>query len=280
MMNRAISIVLALVVLGLTACNENMVMVPPFEAPESDRVILMEEFTGASCPNCPAGAEQTENMLTLYPDNLVAVAIHSDFLGFPAKPGELDLRTEAANDIEAFLGQWRSKPEAAFNRKVFSDRGEDHIRVRTQPDGWINFVQEELTTFARVYVDIETDYNRLDRTVDIVVTATAREGLSGDFRVHVMITESGIITKQKDGSSIIDKFKQKHVLRALLTDVAGENIFSSLGPGLERQYRTSFTIPDEEDMGWWIPENMTVVAFISDGQTKEVLQAGETHIID
>lgn len=264
----------------LNGCNEKMVIVPPFEPPQTDRVILMEEFTGTSCPNCPAGAEQTEVLLSLYPDNLVAVAIHSNFLGLPAKPGELDLRTDDAQAIEDFLGQWRSKPEAAFNRVVFSDRGEDHIRVRTLPDAWPNFVNDQLETFAKVYVDVETDYDPSSREVSVIVTATAREFLQGDYRVNVMVTESGIVTKQKDGSSIIDKFKHKHVLRALLTDVAGESLFSNLDPGVERKYFTTFTIPDEEEMGWWIPENMTIIGFITDGQTKEVMQASETPIVN
>lgn len=278
-MKKILAIVLALSV-TIIGCDEQTVIVPPFEAPESDRVILMEEFTGASCPNCPAGAEQTSNLLALYPDNLVAVAIHSNFLGQPAKPGELDLRIPEAQEIENFLGQWRSKPEAAFNRMVFKDRGEDHIRVRTLPDGWVNFISDQLNTFARVYVDVETEYDPATREVRIVVRATAREKLQGDFRVNIMITESDIITKQKDGGEIIEKFKQKHVLRALLTDVGGDRFFAALEPDVQREYFTSFTVPDEEEMGWWIPENMTVIGFVTDGQNKEVLQAGETPVID
>lgn len=273
-------IVLGLITFALFSCNEKMVIVPPFEAPESDRVILMEEFTGASCPNCPAGAEQTENFLLLYPDNIVAVAIHSNFLGQPAKPGDLDLRNDDANAIEAFLGQWSSKPEASFNRRVFKDRGEDHIRVRTLPDGWINFVSDELETFAQVYLDIKTEYDSTTRVVDITVTATSRQSLSGDYRMNVYLTEDNIITKQKDGSEIIDKFKQKHVLRKALTDIQGETFFSNVESGVQRFYNTSFTIPDEEDMGWWIPENMTVVAFVTNGQTKEVIQAGDAPVVE
>lgn len=278
---RYLSLFIVVAAMFLSSCEEKMVIIPDFTAPQSDRVILMEEFTGASCPNCPAGTEQTENLLSLFPDNLVAVGIHSDFLAFPAKPGELDLRVPAANEIETFLGEWRSKPEAAFNRKVFSNRGEDHIRVRTFPDAWINFIQDELETFARVYVDIESHYDESSRQVDIIVTATAQEKIeSGDYRVNVMITESGITTSQKDGGNIISDFVHKHALRALLTDVGGDGLFTSLGSGVERKANFSFVLPDEEVMGWWIPENCSVIAFITDGATKEVLQAAEVHLVD
>lgn len=264
----------------LYGCDEKMVTIPDFVPPTSDRVILMEEFTGASCPNCPAGAEATEGLLSLFPDNLVAVAIHSNFLAWPAKPGDLDLRIPAADEIETFLGQWISKPEASFNRKLFIDRGEQNIRVGTFPDAWINFVEDELETFARVYVDIESNYDPATREVNIQVTGTAQENLpTGDYRVNVMISESGIITSQKDGSEVIEKFKQKHALRALLTNVGGEAFFTSLGSGLQREAFFSFTLPDEEALGWWVPENCTVIAFITDGATKEVMQAGEVHLV-
>jgi hypothetical protein len=152
--------------------------------------------------------------------------------------------------------------------------------VRTFPDTWINYVQDELETFAKAYVEVESTYDQVSRQVDINVKVTAQEALSGDFRLNVAITESGMLASQKDGSEIIDDFVFEHALRELITDVQGDMLFTSLGAGLERERSYSFTLPDEEAMGWWIPDNCNVIAFLTDGNTKEVVQAAETHLVD
>ena len=267
-----------LVITILTACSEKEVTIPDFEPPQSDRVILLEEFTGTSCSNCPQGADVVADLLSLYPNNLVVVGLHSNFLGAPAKPDALDLRTKEANDIESFLGSWISKPEAAFNRKKFD--GENNIRVSGLPDRWNNFMQQELQTFARVGLDIEANYNDETRTVDFRVIATARENMTGDFRINVMITESEIIAPQKSTTTTIEKYKHKFALRSAITDIEGNTWFNSLNDGLQRERDFSFTLPDEEEMGWWVPENCHIVAYITDGSTKEVLQAAQVDVVE
>ena len=40
---------------------------------ESDRRVLVFEFTGQSCTNCPLGAQTIQEIHESYPDNIVAV---------------------------------------------------------------------------------------------------------------------------------------------------------------------------------------------------------------
>jgi hypothetical protein len=63
-------------VLSLYACEENRRVIVPF-VPEGDKVVLLEEFTGKGCTNCPKGSREIENLLTIFPDNLIAVSIHA-----------------------------------------------------------------------------------------------------------------------------------------------------------------------------------------------------------
>ena len=118
-MTKSIQILSLFIFVGLFlfSCNEweECVALPISEKPTSGRVILIEEFTGAKCPNCPAGTQALEAILDKYPDNVVVVGVHSNFLANPAVTGDPKLSYPEAQAIENFLGLWVGKPEAAFN---------------------------------------------------------------------------------------------------------------------------------------------------------------------
>ena len=111
------------------SCNqwEKELSLPPTNKPTSGRVVLMEDFTGASCVNCPAGTAVVDGLLEEFPDNLVVVAVHSNFLSTPAVSGEVKLSNPDAQAIENFLGGWTGKPEASINRFKFPNK--EYIRL-------------------------------------------------------------------------------------------------------------------------------------------------------
>ncbi|HAW06108.1 MAG TPA: hypothetical protein DCW83_15615, partial [Saprospirales bacterium] len=81
---KSIKNIIALVCLYmLSACEEKPLVIPDFVPPTSGKVVLIEEFTGASCTGCPAGAAKVEELLNLLPNNVAAVAIHGAFLSEP-----------------------------------------------------------------------------------------------------------------------------------------------------------------------------------------------------
>ena len=49
------------------------------------RQVLIEEFTGVRCVNCPEGSIAIENLLEAYDEQLVAISIHSGFFCTTAK---------------------------------------------------------------------------------------------------------------------------------------------------------------------------------------------------
>lgn len=45
------------------------------------RKVVMEEYTGVACPNCPFGIYAIEQMTEKYPDEFIPIAIHSSYFG-------------------------------------------------------------------------------------------------------------------------------------------------------------------------------------------------------
>jgi len=87
----------------LMACQERRDIQPV--VPGGDRIVLLEEFTGKGCTNCPKGSREIENLLAIYDSNLVVVSIHAGFFANPDffDLGQYDLRTEEGENIFAGL---------------------------------------------------------------------------------------------------------------------------------------------------------------------------------
>ncbi|MEP7195061.1 MAG: Omp28-related outer membrane protein [Saprospiraceae bacterium] len=241
----------------------------------TERVVLVEEFTGASCPNCPVGSAEIENITNKYPNNVVVLGLHSRFLAQPVKAEDPDLHTTDADNIEKFLGNYQGKPEASIDRKVFG--GKSDIRIG-KPDTWITYVEEELKKETEARLKIEHSYNETTRELNIKVIATALKDLNFPIAIHVAITESEIHTAQKNNTGVIDDYTHQHVLRKLLTSaLGGDVLISSLSKSNIASKEYKFTIPIDSKL--WRVDNCNIVAFISkDQNTKEVIQASEASI--
>src|SRR5688500_18814574 len=50
------------------------------------RKILIEDFTGHFCQNCPAAAEMVDSLSNAYPGQVIGVGVHIDFFAEPCPP--------------------------------------------------------------------------------------------------------------------------------------------------------------------------------------------------
>ncbi len=268
-------------ILMFSSCEEQLVMVPEFELPASDRVVLLEELTGVSCPNCPVGTAAIDQIKANYGKAVVAVGIHGSFLSWPTPENKYDFRNEYAAELEEYLRPWQGKPAASINRIKHTD---DELSIST-PAVWSNYIDAELNKEHVMNLLLTTSYDAETRDLDITVTMIPLKDFSSDDNVHVsvMIVENKIIDAQEDNSTILKEFEHNHVLRTMLTSAKGNPVQQELVENTPINKDFSFTIPlPEEGDLLWVPENIDVIAFthIVEGDTKDVLQAAEKKIIE
>jgi hypothetical protein len=258
------------------ACEEKEVTIPDSSDIDSDRIVLIEEFSGVQCPNCPDGNIVVEELIDQYPKNVVSVTIHSEFLAEPFSDSKYDFRTDEAQEIEDLLGFWFGKPEAAINRKIYPN--ESFIRVGF-PDLWPSLVESELLNAPRASVEIEHTFD-VERNLTATVKVTALESISGDLRIGVYLHESHLIDKQDNNGVKESEYEHNHVLRKVLSNVEGDPIGNGLNAGESVSKEYSFTLPEETN--WWKAENMELIAFVSlnEPDTKEVLQAAQVSLTE
>ena len=278
------NILFAIVVLAFISfgCNEIMPTIPEPGSITSDRVILVEEFTGVGCQNCPGGSAELENLLSIYPDNLIAITIHAGFFSTEVQwhpDQKIDFRTADGNNLvdDYFGGAPFAYPSATVNREK-TGTGSFFIPL-TQ---WPASIASELEEGSTVDLKMERTYDPASRTLDVEVDVLALAALSEDTRISVIITESGIIDYQKDlnapGDGWIQDYVHKHVLRDMITPFDGE-VISSTGIALTESLTKSFStvLPDN-----FVAENCEVIAFVhkNTSDSKEVLQAVEMHVVE
>ena len=254
---------IALACIALTACNE----VDPddrFEelpAVSCKRTVLLEEFTGQECTNCPDAHRLVANLHEQYGEQLVSVAIHAGPYREVDRWGNYFQVLKIEPDGDEYAKTWNvaGYPSAVVNRRS----GKLSIK---EVSAWIrNELTRESPIELAVKAHIDDDGN--------IAIETDVKGLSAvKGKLQLWITESGIKSYQVDNDKRLTDYEHNHVYRASVNGLWGEDL--SLNNGEERVLSHSYTPRDI-----WVKSNLAVVAFVytdADG----VLQAAECKVTE
>ncbi|MBK7344591.1 MAG: Omp28-related outer membrane protein [Saprospiraceae bacterium] len=191
------------------------------------------------------------------------------------EPGksQYDFRTEDGNALEVLLGApdngW---PSAIINRKKF----EGVTSLHSSRTSWAGHIAQEVALEPAFGLTVGTAWDPATRLLRADVNAVARKNVSGPIRITLMITESGIVDFQKDQRyGEVLEYVHNHVLRDVLSNsVEGDVVASGIvTSGQSIDYAVNYTMPAE-----WKSEKCEVVAFISDGNTRYIYQAGHAKV--
>ncbi len=261
--------------LFLSACQEQPVEIPRLTNNGSgnsatEKKVLIEEFTGASCPNCPTGAAEIQSLQALHGERLVAVSIHAGFFAKKTAESKFDFLTTEGASIEQFLGEPEGYPSAVIDRKVVDGA----VQISGAVSKWAGIIAEQLDEKAKMSIEIKNTYDATNRQLSTTIALNPIETLSETLALTVYITENNIIDAQKNQNTIIKDYTHRHVFRKALTAISGTSLTETLVAGTAVTKKFTYTLPSN-----WNVENCSVVAFVSNvGTNKQVLQVEETKI--
>jgi thiol-disulfide isomerase/thioredoxin len=251
--------------------------IPPEITPcQTSRVVLVEEFTGIDCVNCPAGSEKLETLSRQNPGKIIVVGIHAGF--FATDHSGFDLRCPDGENLESlYLGPVSGYPASSINRKVFEGES-DVIADLTE---WAGYIGSEICNRPIAELSLTNTYDAATRmasvTVDMTPSTFFTDAIDEDLAISVMITESNIVGYQKTPAGSVTSYVHKHVLRDVITDSYTGDVLITRGNVLTAQQKVivDYLIPPG-----WDPDNCHAVAFIhyKGDNNKEVIQAVEAHI--
>jgi len=270
-----------IIIIGLlVACEESKPIIPCLSCDTTSvtpmpgttvKKVLLEEFTGVRCVNCPQAQTEIKNLQSegVYGENLIAVAYHAGFFSSPYEESQFDFRTAAGEEILNFLETPLGYPSGVVNRRQFEgERGLQIIQFAT----WGGFVAQALEEEARVALTIENDYTTISRQLEVAVTITPLVSDLPETNLTVLIIEEGITDIQLTPDGIVNDYTQSHAFRTMLTNTLGNPIPDLATENVVQNF--SFTLPAD-----WVSTNCTVIAFVHEvGQGREVLQVEERKI--
>ena len=233
----------SLICLFFAACdhideNDRLIYVEPETV---KRCVLLEDFTGQKCVNCPRGTEVIEQMQEAYGEGIIAVGIHSGPLGFKGNATNIGLATDLGDE---YYNHWNLEyqPVGLINRGP-----------ATNYTDWVASVRENLGYVSEIKMGLSATLGE-----DKIVIDVQEENLGGDYsgKLQVWVLEDGITALQimPDGSRNT-QYVHNHVLRAAVNGAWGEDITLS-----ERE-RKSQTMSQTLDASW-NKDNLSVVAFV------------------
>lgn len=236
------------------------------------RQVLIEEFTGVRCVNCPAGSQAIETLLDIHGERLVAVSIHAGFFSVPYDAAT-EFRTPEGNNLLSYLGAPLGFPTAVVNRKKFPT--EENLQIGQGK--WAGYIAEELALPPIVKIGLTRTYDAATRSLELTSKLFVQETITGeDLRLSVMLLESGPVGRQLTPQGEQADYVHKHVLRTMLSPYDGLPINEPFTSGAEITRTFNYSIP-----AGWVAEKCRLVVFVSrNGETKEVLQAHEIAVVE
>ncbi len=268
---------ITLLVFIFSACEEQMIPVPPPPEIAEGRVMLIEEMTGVGCVPCFGAAEILESFLETNKGSIVAYGVHGDILSDPVDQSTYDFRLPDAIDIIQIL-QVTGKPAAAFNRTILNEN--TGRRVQANPPTWQAFVDTELQKQQVVEIRLLSTFNEETRQAEIDVSVIPLEPISGELALHVKISESHLIDSQSSPNGIVLDFEHNHVLKTSASASQGDLLVTDAVAGESYAKKYFYSLPDELNEEW-TAENMEIIAFVTaKDRNGEVQQAAQVHMME
>ena len=259
-MNRHILPLLLAASLLLAACSdidsdERLIYVKPADVA---RAVLIEDFTGQRCLNCPTATDIIDSLIAAYGDTtVIAVGIHSGPLGFTGSTKyPVGLKTDLGDVYYEYWGL-DHQPVGVINRQGASEYTD-----------WQALVYAAVQEQATLSLQTDIDYDEDTRLATIEVKAIGTNG-DTDGYLQVWLTEDSITAVQilPDGSYDAD-YVHNHVFRDAVNGTWGEQTTVIEGDTT----RFSYTYTLDED---WVSEHVSAVVFLynSDGVQQVMKQA-------
>ena len=263
-MKKTFFTILVLAAMALVSCDEvsHDERLTYVEPPEVGRAVLIEDYTGQYCVNCPRATQEIERLIEEYGDtSVIAVAIHSG--PFSKQKGvESPLYTSVG---DMYFSTWglQGQPVGLIDRLYSS--------MPFSYTDWGAGVNYEIGFKAPVAFMTTPVYDTGNRRADVQVQTIGLDSPLVSGKLQVWLVEDSIDSFQlmPDGS-VNEHYNHMHVFRASVNDPWGDNVSVNHGQVDVKDY--SITLDPA-----WVPEHCSIVTFLYDGNG--VRQVTKTKLI-
>lgn len=260
----AFTVVVSLVFLVHTGCDHVSNAQQSAQNITSSRKVLIEDYTGHKCGNCPAAARELKKLDSIYEGKIVPVAIHAGFYATVSGQYTTNLTCQAGDDYDSFFGNSAAgNPNGLVNRGGYGS-----ANLIKQWTDWGTAAYSYFGGSADFLLDITTNIDSVNKRLSTSVSTKAARTRTGNFNLVVWLTEDKIIAEQVDyslppGQQFIPNYEFNHVLRASLNSSWGTTLTSI---GMAAGDSIVKTVSNYQLSSNWNWRNCHVVAFVYDAK--------------
>ena len=233
------------------------------------RKVLIEDYTGHRCGNCPAAAKTLKKIDSIYHGKVIPLAVHCTNFANPNVTYPEDFRTSEGTEYDNVLGVSASSglPNGLVNRKDFGTP--NFVKADSQ---WESESQTFFNQEADFKIELTNTYNSSANTFNTELKITALKDLSGEYNTALLLVEDSIIGVQYDQSlpvsqQVVTNYNFMHVLRKSLNTAWGEVAFNGT---IAKGQTFSKTFSNVSLNASYVAKNCQVIAYIYDSATSSV----------
>lgn len=245
--------------LALVACDsvdedERFIEMPQVTA---SRNVLLEEFTGQNCVNCPSAHRVIEALREQYGESMISVSIHAGNFAFDEGVMEPAFQTFKTPEGDTYANMWgiQEYPSGVVDRRSGV----------LMSDAWSASIYNELQRPTNIDIDLTAVVT--EDGISVTTELRPTEDINGHLQLWVV--EDSISSYQVDGSARLFDYVHNNVYRASVNGVGGEEV--KLQKSVYQKYFD--TVPLKER---WNIDNLRIVAFVYDNSG--VLQVVQTKV--
>jgi thiol-disulfide isomerase/thioredoxin len=234
------------------------------------RRVLIEDFTGHKCPNCPLAQQELVNLHdNFFGDQLIAISVHAGFFASTSPGFTYDFTTPEGEELNTFFGV-QAYPSGMVNRTGYPTG--EHLSVY---DSWATKVSAILANPPDMDIAIEPNYSSTNHSLSVDIDVEVLNGMNDVFHLVVYLTEDSIIQPQiGPGNDHIEDYVHNHVLRGSMNTAWGETI--ATGEVIPTDtYSKSYAMSLDSE---WNEQNMHIIAFVYRSSDLEIIQVEEAKL--
>ena len=198
---------------GTTAVYTVTVIVEGGEIEPTGKTVLIKDFTGARCVNCPAAAEYAHNLQhQLDEDHIFIMSVHAGYLAQPIGSFPNFLTEEGTE----WYNNHDSNPLFAVDHVALTD---GNTFNEGQIDAPVTAALEEEQTFEIV---VDRQFEEASRHLQVNVQAIALVDFDGEFYITACLVEDHITGWQTTPAGVDKEYDFRNVFRGTLNGAYGE----------------------------------------------------------
>ena len=243
--------------------------------------VLLEDFTGHLCVNCPEAAITAHEWAENYDHKLIICTIHAGFYSAAGnEPYTYDFTCPIGTEIFDYFNQ-PSNPAGTINRVEFN--GSQIVYFLSGGTAWAEAIASEMAKPNAIDMKVLNTYYPNKNSVKVNIASTVNQPLEGTYKIVVLILEDLIVRPQKNNDEEFGPvpdwldYHHRNILRDGLTTRAGINVSTD---GSLVQGETYFNQFYYELDKAWVSDTAgyNIISYIYNEANDNVIQVAELAI--